>query len=87
MQIKPKLQQRVELYLIVEEATTRYLHDIEQSLNSHNIHKPAKIQFTDEVELALKFPSKNVAFNVQNWMQEKAGFTTKVVLSSTSKIN
>ena len=87
MQPKPKLHQRAELYLIVEEATTKYLHDIEQSLNSHNIYKPAKLQFTDEVELALKFPSKNVAFNVQNWMQEKAGLTTKVVSSSTSKVN
>ena len=81
MQPKPKPRQprKIELYLLAEESTTKYLHDIEQSLTIQNIDRPATVKFTEEAELALKFPSEITACRIQNWIQDYFGTTTNIV--------
>ena len=86
MQPKPKPRQprKIELYLLAEESTTKYLHDIEQSLNTESINKPATVKFTYEAELALKFPSEITACRIQNWIKDYFGTKTNIV-SLTAK--
>ena len=82
MQSKPKPQppRKIELYLLELESATEYLHEIEQSLNTSNINRPAQVKFTDNVELALKFPSKNIASAFQGWINNYFKIETKIVL-------
>ena len=82
MQSKPKPQppRKIELYLLELESATEYLHEIEQSLNTSNINRPATVKFTDNVELALKFPSKNIASAFQGWINNYFKIETKIVL-------
>ena len=82
MQSKPKPQPplKIELYLLELESATEYLHEIEQSLNTSNINRPATVKFTDNVELALKFPSKNIASAFQGWINNYFKIETKIVL-------
>ena len=82
MQSKPKPQppRKIELYLLELESTTEYLHEIEQSLNTHNINRPATVKFTEDVELALKFPSKTTAYAFQDWIKNYFGIITNIVL-------
>lgn len=81
MQPKPKPQppRKTELYLLAQESTTQYLHDIEQSLNIQNIDRPATVKFSEDVELALKFPSITIARMFQRWIQDYFGTATNVV--------
>lgn len=80
---KPRTPRQIELYLLAEESTTKYLHDVEQSLNIKNIDRPATVKFTDDVELALKFPSKTIACTFQDWIQDYFGTTTNIILLPT----
>ena len=82
MQSKPKPQppRKIELYLLELESATEYLHEIEQSLNTSNINRPAQVKFTDNVELALKFPSKSIASAFQGWINNYFKIETKIVL-------
>ena len=85
MQQKPKPQppRQIELYLLASESTSQYLHEIEQSLNINNIDRPATVKFTENVELALKFPSKDIACRFQDWIQDYFKMETKIVLLHT----
>ena len=84
MQSKPKPQppRKIELYLLAKKSTTEYLHEIEQSLNTHNINRPAQVKFTEDVELALKFPSKSIAYAFQGWINNYFKIETNIVLWS-----
>ena len=82
MQSKPRPQppRKIELYLLELESATEYLHEIEQSLYKNKINKPATIKFTENVELALKFPSKDIASKFQDWLKKSFKIQTKIIL-------